>query len=75
MTAEKGTFSGTVYPLLRRLEQVGWLTSSWEEIDPEYAGRPKKRMFRLTNAGLSEANVRLKTTSKAWRELLSKGEA
>ena len=59
-------FSGTVYPLLRRLEKVGWLTSLWEDIDPETEGRPKRRIFTLTDTGLSEANVRLRARS-SWR--------
>ena len=29
-----GLPSGTVHPILARLETVGWLTSRWEEIDP-----------------------------------------
>src|SRR5919206_216161 len=32
--------SGTVHPILARLEGVGWLTSRWEEIDPQVDGRP-----------------------------------
>ena len=30
---------GTVHPILARLEGVGWLTSRWEEIDPQAEGR------------------------------------
>ena len=29
-----GLPSGTVHPILARLETVGWLESRWEEIDP-----------------------------------------
>ena len=32
--------SGTVHPLLARLEGVGWLPSRWEAIDPRAQGRP-----------------------------------
>jgi hypothetical protein len=36
-----GLPSGTVHPILARLEPVGWLTSRWEEIDPgRKAARP-----------------------------------
>ena len=33
--------SGTLYPMLARLEAAGWLTSEWEVIDPSEAGRPR----------------------------------
>jgi hypothetical protein len=26
--------SGTLYPMLARLEAAGWLTSEWEVVDP-----------------------------------------
>ena len=29
--------SGTLYPMLARLEAAGWLTSEWEVIDPSEA--------------------------------------
>jgi PadR family transcriptional regulator, regulatory protein PadR len=36
-----GLPSGTVHPILARLETVGWLESRWEEIDPgPKDGRP-----------------------------------
>ncbi|MFI5013427.1 MAG: PadR family transcriptional regulator [Hyphomicrobiales bacterium] len=47
--------SGTLYPLLARLEQAGWLASEWEEIDPSEAGRPRRRYYSLTALGQSKA--------------------
>ena len=38
---------GTLYPLLRRLEAQGLLTSEWREQD-----RRLKRFYRLSDAGL-----------------------
>jgi PadR family transcriptional regulator PadR len=35
-----GLPSGTVHPILARIEGVGWLTSRWEDIDPRAEGRP-----------------------------------
>jgi DNA-binding PadR family transcriptional regulator len=46
-----GLASGTLYPLLMRFEQAGWLGSSWEEADPLVEGRPRRRLYRLTGAG------------------------
>ncbi|GAA4588291.1 hypothetical protein GCM10023107_08920 [Actinoplanes octamycinicus] len=42
-----GCPSGTVYPILIRLQRAGWLESRWEEIDPALAGRPARRWYRL----------------------------
>lgn len=44
--------SGTVYPLLRRLEAGGLVGSEWEEdVDPSEEGRPRRRHYRLTPEG------------------------
>jgi PadR family transcriptional regulator PadR len=43
--------SGTLYPLLARLEQAGWLESRWESVDPHVAGRPRRRLYVLTGSG------------------------
>jgi len=54
--------SGTLYPILARLEKAGWLTGAWEEIDPAEAGRPRKRFYHLTDDGQANA-------AEAFREL------
>lgn len=46
-----GLKSGTVYPLLARLERAAWLESWWEDVDASRAGRPRRRLYRLTGAG------------------------
>jgi PadR family transcriptional regulator PadR len=38
---------GTVYPLLRRLRQTGWLDTYWQES----AAGPPRQYYRLTPAG------------------------
>lgn len=43
--------SGTIYPLLARLERLGWLASTWEEVDPREEGRPRRRLYMLTGVG------------------------
>jgi DNA-binding MarR family transcriptional regulator len=50
-----GIASGTLYPILLRLESAGWFVSRWETIDPAAAGRPRRRLYRLTSAGLRRA--------------------
>ncbi|MEH1014754.1 helix-turn-helix transcriptional regulator [Micromonospora sp. CPCC 206060] len=48
-----GRPTGTVYPLLDRLERAGWVTSHWDE-DSHRRG-PRRRMYRLTTDGATEA--------------------
>src|SRR3954447_21381958 len=52
-----GLPSGTVHPILGRLERVGWLESRWEDIDPRVEGRPARRYYRLTAAGVTAARA------------------
>jgi PadR family transcriptional regulator, regulatory protein PadR len=49
--------SGTLYPLLIRLEDAGWLTSAWEDVNPKEAGRPRRRLYQLTERGQAKARV------------------
>ena len=51
-----GLASGTLYPILLRLESAGWFLSRWENIDPASAGRPRRRLYRLTPNGLARAS-------------------
>jgi PadR family transcriptional regulator, regulatory protein PadR len=44
-----GRPAGTVYPILERLENAGWVTSSWEE-DNSRPG-PRRRYYQLTDDG------------------------
>lgn len=48
--------SGTLYPLLFRLEEAGWLTSEWETAEPIDLGRPRRRYYSVT--GVGRAHVR-----------------
>ncbi|HEY6454130.1 MAG TPA: PadR family transcriptional regulator [Steroidobacteraceae bacterium] len=47
--------SGTLYPILLRLESAGWFVSRWEAVDPAHVGRPRRRLYRLTPSGLARA--------------------
>jgi DNA-binding PadR family transcriptional regulator len=57
--------SGTLYPILLRLESAGWLTSRWENIDPSDAGRPRRRLYRITPTGLRRAAEVFATFNRA----------
>lgn len=47
-----GLASGTLYPILLRLESAGWSVSRWESIDASLVDRPRRRLYRLTANGL-----------------------
>jgi PadR family transcriptional regulator, regulatory protein PadR len=51
--------SGTVHPILARLERNGWLESRWEDVDPREQGRPARRYYRLTSSGAQQAREAL----------------
>jgi PadR family transcriptional regulator, regulatory protein PadR len=51
-----GLASGTLYPILFRLEKAGWLESEWEDVVPTEVKRPRRRLYRITAVG--EANSR-----------------
>jgi PadR family transcriptional regulator, regulatory protein PadR len=61
-----GLPSGSIYPLLMRLEQAGWLTSEWESVNPKVAGRPRRRLYQLTGEG---AEVGRRALEQAQRDL------
>jgi DNA-binding PadR family transcriptional regulator len=47
-----GLPSGTVYPILRRLDREGLLRSAWErQATAERQGRPARRYYEITRAG------------------------
>jgi PadR family transcriptional regulator, regulatory protein PadR len=54
-----GLRSGTVHPILARLEGYGWLSSRWEDVDPSAEGRPPRRYYRLTAIGAEAAPAAL----------------
>jgi len=49
LSRETGLKSGTLYPLLMRLRDAGWLQTRWAA--PEVSGRPPRHMYRLTSQG------------------------
>jgi hypothetical protein len=51
-----GIASGTLYPILLRLESAGWFVSQWESIEPSSVGRPRRRLYRMTSTGLRRAS-------------------
>ena len=54
-----GLASGTLYPILIRLEEAKWLKSRLEDTNPvaKGRGRPPRRLYRITSVGLARANA------------------
>jgi len=50
-----GIRSGTLYPLLIRLETQGYLEAEWQK--PAAAGRPPRHAYRLTAVGQALARA------------------
>jgi len=59
-----GFTSGTLYPLLARLTDDGWLESRWEE--SEHPGKPPRQMYRLTATGRARAREALERARSSW---------
>jgi PadR family transcriptional regulator PadR len=64
-----GLPSGTVYPILRRLDREGLLKSTWEkQVTAQREQRPPRRYYEITNAGeamLAEAVERYRALDHA----------
>ncbi len=57
-----GLKSGTLYPILMRLSERGWLEARWESAEP---GRPPRHMYRLTGAGVKAAREQM-NAKRSW---------
>jgi DNA-binding PadR family transcriptional regulator len=55
--------SGTLYPLLIRLESQGYLEAEWQQ--PAATGRPPRHAYRLTAAGMRLARAEAAATVQA----------
>jgi PadR family transcriptional regulator, regulatory protein PadR len=61
---------GTVYPILARLEQVGWAESRWEEPEVHEAERrPRRRYYWLTADGAKQATDALAATYRGGKRV------
>jgi len=70
-----GLMTGTVYPILERLEEANWLISNWE-VQNERSG-PRRRLYELTGEGKIGASElieseQLKANKKVKNSIASK---
>ena len=49
LTKQTGLKSGTLYPILARLQRGGWLEQRWGR--PSGIGRPPRHLYRLSRKG------------------------
>ncbi|MFT3724556.1 MAG: helix-turn-helix transcriptional regulator [Hyphomonadaceae bacterium] len=57
--------SGSLYPILIRLDERGLLESKW--LEPEKTGRPPRHAYRITPNGRAALKASLKAPAKAIR--------
>jgi len=50
--------SGTLHPILMRLDELGWLETKWEDAVPQ--GRPPRHLYRLSGNGREWAREELR---------------
>jgi PadR family transcriptional regulator PadR len=62
-----GLASGSLYPMLARLEEGGWLTRGREDIDPRAAGRPLRLHYTIVGTAATAARVQLAELSDQYR--------
>ena len=62
-----GIPSGTLYPILMRLEKLHWLETRWEAA--QIAGRPPRHLYRLSGDGREWAREELRAAAgrKFWK--------
>jgi PadR family transcriptional regulator PadR len=62
-----GMASGSLYPMLARLEEAGWLSKGREDIDPHVEGRPPRLHYTITPAAATAARLQLAQLSEQYR--------
>lgn len=60
---ETGLKSGTLYPLLMRLKDDGWLDSEWQP--PVPPARAPRHAYRLTSKGAASAQLLISEANEA----------
>ena len=60
-----GLPSGTLYPMLGRLQEQGLVSSAWAPVGAD--GRPPRRYYQLTDDGIETARAELARADSARR--------
>jgi PadR family transcriptional regulator len=83
MCEATGLPSGTVYPIIARLEKQHWIESRWEDPEEHVSeGRPRRRYYTLTEDGAEHARLALarayrgrQTSARPWGSIPHPGSA
>ena len=72
LSQQTGLASGTLYPILMRLEKLRWLETIWEK--PGDTGRPPRHLYRLTSEARAWARDELADAQRRniWKPALGK---
>src|SRR5882724_453416 len=62
IAAQSHLASGSLYPILIRLEKAGWIKSEWEDGD---GPKPRRRLYSVTALG----SRRARQEATEWRQL------
>jgi PadR family transcriptional regulator PadR len=62
-----GLASGSLYPMLARLEEAGLLVGSKENIDTHVEGRPARYTYTITGAAVTATRLQLAALSEQYR--------
>jgi len=73
LSRRTGISSGTLYPILMRLESLHWLETQWEEV--KTPGRPPRHLYRLSGSAREWAREELRAAEQRrfWKP--AEGEA
>ncbi|SEB83243.1 PadR family transcriptional regulator [Streptomyces sp. TLI_105] len=56
LSRRTGLPNGTLFPILERLRQAGWVERYWERDETaEAEGRPRRRFYRISSKGAATA--------------------
>lgn len=75
LSQSTGLASGTLYPILMRLEKAHWLETKWEQ--PGKVGRPPRHLYRLKAEARAWAREELNDAlaRKVWKPAYSGARA
>jgi DNA-binding PadR family transcriptional regulator len=62
LSRRTGISSGTLYPILMRLERLAWLETRWEEV--KTPGRPPRHLYRLSGTAREWAREELSAAER-----------
>ncbi len=73
LSKKLGISSGTLYPLLIKLEQAGLLDSQWEGGTPQDLGRPRRRYYKINGKGVSALNEKMQSIHPQFEPVANNG--